>query len=149
MADDLLKSQNAPDANRPTPASHFNDQGEPPERVIPKSIRRTGISWKFWFGFWNGIHYGLGVASVVLSVLVADKDQLPPSFKDNFVYYGIASAALAGIVTFMGAKEKASGFFTARKDFEAAILEFRSDPNLPDSWIYSAMKKASEKMPQE
>jgi hypothetical protein len=113
-------------------------------REIPNETVEKWLAWKHWSNHWNTLHYITGFSSAALTVVIAAnaKAQFMGPLLTT-ILAGIA-AGLTFLVTAFGAQIKGKGFEVAGRELEVAMAKYRTNPDLPDSFLGEAEARGVE-----
>ena len=98
------------------------------QKDIPEQIIKLCYTFKRWQLFWFSLHYFSGVIAVVAGVLAtASAAESGPEFIINNTWlWGLLSAFLSGVVTFLSPLQKARDYKQAYYRLDSAMVRFQS-----------------------
>jgi hypothetical protein len=96
-------------------------------RIIPDEIEQRLTAWRRYFTRWWNVHYILGIAGTVSSILVASR----PQFLLN-IHYALESFALIAaicivLITFLMPSRRAKAYVAAWRILTDACTRYRLD----------------------
>ncbi len=99
------------------------------QKEIPLQIQSLCRTFKGWQFFWFVLHYVSGITAVISGVLAtASAADTGPAFViDNTWLWGLLSAFLSGVVTFLSPLQKARDYKQAYYLLDSAMVRYESN----------------------
>jgi len=120
------------------------------QRVIGAAHRKEIIrdqvqiknSWRRSYHIWTAIHYGIGIAALLLSTLVASKPAWLDSNQISFVAWLVA--AFTGLLTFLTPDKNADKFIRAWSALNSEIILYNADEDRTIEDIMDAYRQGQD-----
>jgi hypothetical protein len=84
-------------------------------------------TWKNFFGFWYGVHYALGSATILLSTLVASQPKAFGLSADGYNLLSWLLAALTALFTFFGPADRGDKYRRAWSLLNSQLTRYKVD----------------------
>jgi hypothetical protein len=113
-------------------------------RPAPVDAESKRLEWRSYALVWQLGHYLIGFTSATLSVLIATNTQLHFLRTDEATLLAGIAAGLTFLLTTLRAEIRGITFEKAARLVEAAILRYRYDESIPETYIAEALQRGIE-----
>ena len=113
------------------------------ERQVPPDITERLKAWQFFYHLWYFWHYLFGVASIVLSLIVAFMAFVIPS-PLIIALLSLFAAISTFLNYFLMPYKCAKGYVQAWRTLSVAIIEFKADESCDKKILNQAIRKGEK-----
>ena len=111
--------------------------------AVPEYASARRDSWFLRYRIWTALHYGLGLLSVVLSVVSVAHKGASKTVKATL---SLSAAVAAAVLTFLNPSPNAKAFHRAWHELDSAILSYQESPTPKTEDLLDAIKRGERSL---